>query len=60
MGSARWSPDWRVLFGAVSQPKTQLRVQKAEARHGLGSVHAPEKLWEADSTWSPSPTAAGG
>lgn len=48
MGS-RWGPDWRVLFGAVGQPKTELRVQKAvEARCGLGSVHAAERLWEAE------------
>lgn len=48
MGSARWGPDWRVLFGAVGQPKTELRVQKVEARCSLGSVHAAERLWEAE------------
>lgn len=60
MGRARWGPDWRVLFGAVGQPKTQLRVQKAEARCRLGSVCAVERLWEAESTWGSSPAAAGG
>lgn len=48
MGRARWGPDWRVLFGAVGQPKTQLGVQKAEARRRLGSVCAAERLWEAE------------
>ena len=59
LGRARWGPDWRVLFGAVGQPKTQLRVQKAEARCRLGSVCAAERLWEAESTWGSSPAAAG-
>lgn len=60
MGRARWDLDWRVLFGAVGQPKTRLRVQKAEARRRLGSVCAAERLWEAESTWDSSPAAAGG